>query len=344
MKKTVTLFLICLFLAASSLTFANQEMVDVQKYKQEGPYTVGYDIYFVGNTWSMQLYWEFLQAVKDNEELIEEVYYTESEGNAAKQVANIRDLIAKDVDILIVTPNSPSAVVPVLQRAVEKGIVVVLCGAKAASNDYTVYVDTDAFEFGKVGAEWLVQKMGTEGKIIALSGIAGLSTTEERWAGAKSVFDNYPGIEVVAHVYAEWAYDKAKIAAQNVLPSNPDIDGIWSGGGAMTQAFAEVMIDYGMPLVPMTGEDNNGFLKLWKKNLDKGFDSIATSKPTWLSAEALKAGLNVMQGIETPVNILIPVPTIVSAQLDEYVREDLPDSYWCNSRLDEELIKQMFQR
>jgi ribose transport system substrate-binding protein len=342
MKRTL---IILVFVVMLSVTFfATEGMVDVEKYAKEGPYTVGYDIYFVGNTWSMQMYWEFKQAVIDNEDLIAEVYYTESEGNSAKQNSNIKDLIAKDVDILIVTPVSPSAIVPVLKKAIDKGIVVVLCGAKAATDDYTVYVDSDAFEFGKVGAEWLAEQLGGKGKIVALSGIAGLSTTEERWAGAKSVFDQYPEIEVVSHVFAEWAYDKAKIAAQNLIPSNPNIDGIWSGGGAMTQAFAEVMIASGLPLVPMTGEDSNGFLKLWDKYSEEGFDSIACSKPTWISAEALEAGLDVMQGIETPVDIMIPVPVIVTEDLAEYVREDLPDSYWCNSRLDEDLIKEMFQR
>ncbi|RKX34811.1 MAG: hypothetical protein DRP19_05210, partial [Thermotogae bacterium] len=83
MLKKISILVFTLIL--SVVIFA-QEMVDVENYVKEPPYVVGYDIYFVGNTWSMQLYWEFKQAVEDNKDLIKEVYYTESEGNAAKQV------------------------------------------------------------------------------------------------------------------------------------------------------------------------------------------------------------------------------------------------------------------
>jgi len=341
MLKKISILVFTLIL--SVVIFA-QEMVDVENYVKEPPYVVGYDIYFVGNTWSMQLYWEFKQAVEDNRDLIKEVYYTESEGNAAKQVANLQDLIARDVDVIIVTPVSPSAVVPVIKKALSKGIVVILAGSESATKDYTAYVNADDFEFGRIGAQWLVDKLGGKGNIVAVSGMAGISTAERRWEGAMSVFKNYPEISILAHEYADWAYDKAKMVAQNLIATYPQIDGVWSGGGAMTMAFMEVFLSAGRKLVPMTGEDNNGFLKMWKLYQPLGFDSIACSKPTWLSAKALEVALEILQGKPVPKDNIIPVPTITSENLDDFVRFDLPDSFWCNSHLSENMIKEMFQR
>lgn len=164
------------------------------------PYTIGYDIYFAGNSWSVQLYEEFKAEVQRQGDVIRRVYYTESQGDSARQVANIEDLITRGVDAIIVTPISPTAVVPVLERAYRAGITVVLLGARANTDKYSALVTVDDYEFGRTGAEWLAKKLGGKGKIIALNGIAGTSVSEERWQGARDVFYRYPGIQVIASV------------------------------------------------------------------------------------------------------------------------------------------------
>ena len=46
---------------------------------------------------------------------------TESGGAADKQIANIEDMIAQKVDAIILTPNSPSALAPVCEKAIKAG-------------------------------------------------------------------------------------------------------------------------------------------------------------------------------------------------------------------------------
>lgn len=309
------------------------------------PYTIGYDIYFAGNSWSVQLYEEFKAEVARQGDLIRHVYYTESQGDSARQVANIEDLITRGVDAIILSPISPTAVVPVLERASRAGIVVVLLGARANTDKYSALVTVDDYEFGRVGAQWLAEKLGGRGRIIALNGIAGISASEERWQGARDVFARYPGIQVVASVNADWDYAKARVAVENLLAAHPQIDGVWSQGGAMTLAAIEAMEAAGRRLVPMTGEDNNGFLKKWKQLRDRsGWESIALSKPTWLASEALRVALKILRGQSVQKDLVLPVPVITNADLDVYVREDLPDSYWAATRLTEDQIRALFKR
>lgn len=75
--------------------------VDTSRYKKAGPYTVGYDIYFAGNTWSVQMYSEFKSAVARHPDLVKDVIYTESENNISKQIANLEDLITRRVDVIM---------------------------------------------------------------------------------------------------------------------------------------------------------------------------------------------------------------------------------------------------
>ena len=56
---------------------------------------VGYDIYFLGNSWSVQLYQEFKWNAENNYADKVDVTYVESDNDITKQIANIEDLIAQ---------------------------------------------------------------------------------------------------------------------------------------------------------------------------------------------------------------------------------------------------------
>jgi ribose transport system substrate-binding protein len=330
--------------AANSSEPAATQSASPSQTAAKGKIKIGYDIYFLGNSWSVQMYKEFQSEVKRHQDEIGDVIYVDSEGKVDKQIANLEDLIVKGVDVIITTPNSPTALVPVLKKAQDKGIKVVLLAAKINASFYDSLVTVDDYDFGKTGAEWLAKQLNGKGKIIALNGIAGLSTNEERWKGAKDVFDKYPDIKVVASVNADWDYAKAKLEVGNLLAANSEIDGVWSQGGAMTLGAIESFQAANRKLVPMTGEDNNGFLKKWKELKSSGFTSIAASKPTWLGSEALKTALDLYNGKAVKKDMILPVPQITDENLDKLVRPDLPDSYWANSRMTDEEIKATFSK
>ncbi len=304
-------------------------------------YSIGYDVYFAGNSWSVQLAKEFeAEAARHADEV--DVTYVESEMKADKQVANIEDLITQGVDAIITTPVSPTALIPVLKKAQASGIKVVLLAAKINSNDYDALVTVDDVDFGKAGAQWLVDQLDGEGDIIALNGIAGISASDDRWAGAQEVFGEYPGINVIAAVDASWDYAQAKVAVSNLLAANPDVDGVWSQGGSMTLGAIDAFEAAQRPLVPMTGEDNNGYLKRWVALQDKGFDSVAPSKPTWLGSESLLIALKLLKGEDVDKDVILPVPMITADNIQDFVRDDLSDSFWANTRLSDDQIKEAF--
>lgn len=340
LARSMIVVSLILIMAAAAVGCAPAEKAPVAAKK----YKIGFDIYYAGNTWSVQSAEEFKAAAKRHSDVIEQVYYTESESKAEKQIANIEDLISKKVDAIIMSPISGPGASRVIDKAVAAGIKVFVTGNAGLETDkYTACVTVDDKAFGTAGAEWLVKAMGGKGKIIALNGIAGIQTSALRWEGAKEVFDKYPDIQVVGQASADWDYAKAKMATANLLAANPQIDGVWSQGGEMTRGAVEAFQAAGRKLVPMTAEDNNGFLKVWKtlKGTDK-FDSIACSKPTWLTAECLEVALKALKGEAVTKVQVLPVPTITAADLDKYVKADLPDSLWCNTRLSADDIKTLF--
>ncbi len=334
MKRTLGLILVLCLLIGLSTTAVSAETKKIK---------IGYDIYFLGNSWSVQLAEEFKYAVQKYADEIE-VVYVDSQGDADKQVANLEDLIAQNVDVIITTPWSSVAPIPVIREARAEGIKVVLLAAMIDSDDYDCLVTCDEVEFGKAGAQWLADQLGGKGDIICLNGISGLSTSEQRWQGAQEVFANYPDIKILASPDAKWDYAEGKIITADLLAAYPQIDGVWSQGGAMTLGAIEAFQAANRPLVPMTGEDNNGYLKVWHSLQSEGMKGIACAKPTWLAEVALERAISLAKGEEVKKDDIFPTAVFSDDELEKYVRPELPDDFWANTHLPVEIVEKIFSK
>jgi len=317
--------------------------VDVSRYaeRRDGAYTIGFSNVFTGNSWVIQLLEEAAWRASQFPE-IENYIVTDANFDPAKQVADVEDMLAKGVDAIVINPTSPVAIVPVLEKAYDSGVVVVIVAADAETDKATIRILADQVKFGRDGGVFLAAAMNGSGKIISLRGIAGISVDTDRWKGANAVFENHPEIEVVGEVYAQWAYDQGRQACESLALANPTIDGVWSSGGAMTQACIEVFNELGRELVPMTGEANNGFFRVWVENRDKGFSSIAPQNPTWMVAEGIAAAVGVLNGQEIYTNYKVVAEPYTGADLDDLFRPDLNDSYWGGSILPEDRLKELY--
>ncbi|RRD96210.1 ribose ABC transporter [Clostridiales bacterium COT073_COT-073] len=300
---------------------------------------VGYDIYFLGNSWSVQLYQEFKWNAENlyADEL--DVTYVQSDNDVSKQIANLEDLIAKQVDVIITTPCDTTAINATLQEAKDAGIKVILLCATIDGDEYDNLVTVDEKDFGATGAKWLCEQLNGKGKIVVLNGISGFSTNALRWEGAESVFKNYPEMEVIAAEDADWDYAKAKTVMSDLLATYPEIDGVWSQGGAMTLGAIDSFMAANRNLVPMTGEDNNGYLKACVNNK---MDGIAVSKPTWLARVAIENAIKLMNKESVKKDDIYPVMTIRTEEMPKYVHMELSDDVWCGTELPEEVLKSVF--
>jgi ribose transport system substrate-binding protein len=344
----VSVIAVVIIAAVLGVRFLSSE--DLEGARAPDAMNVALSVVWEGNTYAMQSRHEFYAHVEDLQEQGEvgEVFYTNADGSAEKQVSDLEDLLNQPVDILIVQAINPPALSGIIDEFMEKGVTVIPVVSPLATDNYSAQMVADDRAFGSNGAQWLVDTLGGEGNIIALDGIDGLSVAEERWAGAMSVFDDHPGIRILAKVNADWDYAKGKTATENLLQAYPEIDGVWSSGGDMTRGAVEAFQEAGRELVPMMGEDNNGFLKLWKENLDTpGFDSIGMSMPTYFFADAVDLGIGIRNGTKVAgqdfeTNAVLEVYTVTRDNLDEYVREDLSDSFWANTRMSEENLQKYY--
>ncbi len=320
------------------------------EYKKQPPYKIGFAFHGGGISWDIQCINAFKHVAETSySQLIDKLYITEAQFEVSKQIGDIEDLVAKGIDGLVISPVSPTALIPALDRLYDQGIPVVVVLAQYDGKKYTALRMTDGTEFGKAGAEWLVEQLKkkkgkAEGNLISLRGVPGAGADVARWdRGAKPVFDKYPGIKIVGEGAGKWAYDEGKRVASSLLAAHQNVDGIWSCGGQMSLAAAEVLVDMGMPLIPITGEDYNGFFKFWIKNKKNGFSSISPTFPSWIATRGLDALIDVLQGETVLRTIWFDPPTITDDTVEKFVMPDLPDTIWVSTSLSQKTLKELYK-
>ncbi|MEV5704105.1 ABC transporter substrate-binding protein [Actinoallomurus sp. NPDC052274] len=248
-------------------------------------------------------------------------------GDTSQQIAQIRAMIQQKYDVIIVDAGSSTALNPALEQAANAGITVVNFDSLVTS-DKVIKVGTDQVEWGRMTAQWLADKLGGKGQIIAFNGPAGVAVSEDRWKGAQEALKKYPGIKVVANVHSEYNLAPAAQAFASAYSAHSSINGVFSQGGALSAAALQTLVKQNKKLVPITGENYNGFLKLWQSKQKQGFSSMSTAQPNYLGVIAIEAAVAKRDGVNVPNNVTVPLPKITDDNLAQYVKTDQSDDYY----------------
>lgn len=311
------------------------EEVDVSRYATDGPYTIGWAGFGLVNSWRVQA---DESAAMLAENLGVELRVTDAGGDANKQISDTEDLLAQGVDALVISPVAAAPLAPIVERAYQAGIPVIVWGSDVDTDQYTAKVVADDEFFGYDGGRQLVEDMGGSGNVIMLRGIAGNSVEQARYDGAIAAFEEAEGeITIVGEDYGDWAFDQGKSITETMLAANPDIDGVWASGAAMTRGAIEAFQEAGRDLVPMSGENLNGFMILWAE-LD--LQSSGPQFPTWQGPEALKLAVRALQGEPIMSSYLLRAPAITDAAAA--ARPDISEDYWVEEYLTDEQIERIF--
>jgi ribose transport system substrate-binding protein len=318
---------------------SSKEQVPAGKFKKPGPWVIGFSWPGVGNTWIVQN----IQEVKyagSHDPNIKELRFVEANWQPAKQVADIEDLMAHKVDALIVAPIAVDLVKAQVDAAAKAGIPVIVFSPSGAFTGATVSVYAGGEAFGRTGGEFLKDRLHGKGTIWAFRGIAGVGEDNARYNGLVQSIKG-TNIKIGAEVYGDWNYAKGKQLCENLVASGQPVDGIWFSGADMTRACFDVFKEIGKPLVPMTGEANNGFLRAWKT---AGADSVGPIFTPGLATSMVHAATALLEGKPVYTAYYSDPKPITGANFDQYYRPDLNDAFWFPSTLPKDVIEQTFKK
>ena len=168
---------------------------------------------------------------------------TDAEGDASKQLANISSLIAAQVDAILVLPVSSNAIDEGITAAYDAGIPIatVLRDTPNVADKYVCFSGTNDVELGEIGGQWIVDATGGSGKIVYITGRAGVSTAEDRTVGFHNILDQYPDLEIVAEQDGNYNRSDAMTVMEAILQANPQIDAVWCANDEMAGGVCQAI-------------------------------------------------------------------------------------------------------
>ena len=229
---------------------------------------------------------------------IKDLIIASSNTDVQGQIAQIRNLMNKGVDGILINAASPTALNAVLKEAIDGGIKVVGWDNELAlPGTYSVVYDQE--DWATETAEWLVKSLNGKGNVVIVNGVAGAPVSEVRYAAVKAVFDRNTGIKVLNSVYGDWDVAKAQQVMASVVASQPNIDGVWVCG-AMSEGVLRALLASNPSKLPMVvGDVSLGYLRLWKNTKEKypNYRSFAIAdSPCPFASGGLRVLENILQG------------------------------------------------
>jgi ABC-type sugar transport system substrate-binding protein len=254
-----------------------------------------------------------------------EVMAAPTEGDTKSQLETLQAMTAKDYKGLILSPIEPFNLVPGVVAANKKGIKVVNLGpgidkeaVEKAGGKLDARICVDFEEQGQKAAEYIVEKIGKEGgKVAIIQGIPGAGQSEGRTAGAKKVFENAAGIELVSIQPANWDRNTAYNIATNLLQAHPDLKGIFCCNDVMALAASDALTAagkrdgrfiFGVDFIPEAKE------AIEEGKLD---GSIAYSMDAYAKAGIILT-LKSIQDQEVPETVMSPLAVVTRENIKEY--------------------------
>ena len=275
------------------------------------PYKIVFSNSYFGNNWRSEMLKAADAYVKQPQvqPFIKEFKTFNAGNDVGQQISQIRQIILSGADAIVVNAASPTGLDSVLDEAVNRGIAVVAFDNTVGTNK-VVNINNDQAAMGKRWAEFLADQIKGKGTVLMVHGVAGTTVDNDQANGAMSVFKQHPEIKVI-DVYGNWDVGTNQKVTSNALAAYPKIDAVWGTEGCtgIIQAFLELK----RPLVPMTGESDNGFMRLVVENK---IPALVIGQPPGMAAAAIRVAINVLNGTKVPQEISLPLEEISDRSIE----------------------------
>ncbi|HEX8069016.1 MAG TPA: ABC transporter substrate-binding protein [Pyrinomonadaceae bacterium] len=149
-----------------------------------------------------------------------EFAYTNAQGQTAKQVSDLEDLIARGVDVIFLAPREERGFESALQAAHEKNIPVFLIDrelAGTAGQDFVTFIGSDFVDEGRRAGEWLAKQANGRAGIVELLGTSGSSVARDRHDGFADAIKAHPDMKILVSQTANFNRAEGQKVMENII-------------------------------------------------------------------------------------------------------------------------------
>ncbi|MGB3338694.1 MAG: rhamnose ABC transporter substrate-binding protein [Devosia sp.] len=249
---------------------------------------------------------------------VEVIYTGPTAATAEAQIEVINSLIAQQVDAIAISANDPDALVPALQKAMERGIKVISWDSGVAPEGRQLHLNpSETALIGetiiKLAADYL-----PEGGDVAILSASSTATNQNAWieAAKAALPEKFPNINLVSVVYGDDDSVKSTDEAKGLIASYPDLKAIIAPTTVGVVAAAQVVTDQNL-----IGKVNVTGLALpseFKQFIDNGASqAVALWNPIDLGYAAVMLANDLVEGGEAAPGATLSMGRMGDLTLDD---------------------------
>jgi ribose transport system substrate-binding protein len=212
------------YLAIASIIFSSQLVA-------KDIYTVGFAQDTMGNDWRIAQVREVENGFKNKDNI--RFFYTNGKSNTTMQIMNIEDMIATDVDLIISSPRDAKVMTPVIQKAYEKGIPVILLSRTISNDKYTSFIHPKNTLIAKQAAKFIAKKLNYKGNVFVLQHTPTSTPGIRRTQGFLEEIKKFPNIKIVDMKVANSLRSEAILKTEEAIKEGLKFDAIYAQSDSM---------------------------------------------------------------------------------------------------------------
>lgn len=185
-----------------------------------------------------------------------EVNVQNANGDVGEQISQIKYLIEKRMDVIVVIAVDSEACKDIIKRAKEAGIIIVAYDRLVRNANADLYISFDNEEVGTLMAETLADNIPEGGNIVTIFG----PTTDHNVTLAEQGFQGYMkdrSFHIIYSVYAkDWLAEEAYRAINEAVKLGKTIDGVLCGNDNLASQAVRALSENRLAgKVVVTGQD-----------------------------------------------------------------------------------------
>lgn len=258
--------------------------------------------------------------------------YIDAQDDIIRQVANVEDLLARGIDLLILNPLDPSALVLATKSATRAGVPVIIIDSSIDPGaDYITTIQSNNLRNGELVGEWLVKQMNGEMiRAAVLSGAQGNPVGKERRQGVfRGIIEQQlrstgaSSFELVAQGWGNWTYEGGLTAMEDILVAHADINVLISEQDAMAMGAMQAIREAGKEEAILVVSAADGQKEAFELIMKGSYGATGLNDPELISEIAVEVAAEVLSGnLDYPKVIYTPAACISRENVDDFYDPD----------------------
>ena len=247
----------------------------------------------------------------------DELISVDPANDVSRQITQIEDLIAQNIDGIFLNPAEAEGIIPALDQLKEAGIPIINFDTEVADLSYVdSYVGSDNYNAGKVVGEDLVKKHPEGGKIIVIDSPT-MNSVTDRVNGFLDAIEG-KGFEIVAQQDGKGNLEVSMGIAEDLFQAHSDVIAAFGGNDPTALGILAAANAAGLEDIMIYGVDGSPDFKVVLADEDSLLEGSGAQSPVTIAKDSVDVMYKFLAGEEVDDRYPVDTFMITRDNLDQY--------------------------